>query len=260
MPSCATDSSSWPAQNVAHFYINESLADAVVGATIDIVGEEARHAASVARVRVGERLYFGNGRGFVAEVVVRHVSRERVEAEVRGIPSTPPRSPRLTLVQALAKSDRDERSVEAATEVGVDAVMPWQAERSVSRWDAAKAERGRIRWQSIAREATKQSLNPWLPAVLPLATTADVVTSSDGLVIVLDVSGEPLHHLDPQKLARSSDIRVVVGPEGGLSQSERETFARSGAVIASLGPTILRTSTAGPVAVGVLSALLGRWG
>lgn len=96
------------------------------------------------------------------EVVVRVTAREDVAAA----------APRVVLVQALAKGDRDELAVQAATELGVDEIVPWQAARSVSRWDASKTEKGRARWAGIVREAAKQAHRAWLPVVAaPLITT-----------------------------------------------------------------------------------------
>ena len=125
-------------------------------------------------MRVGEEVTLGDGRGTwltgecesVAprEVVVRILRRDEI-AEPR---------PRVVLVQALAKGDRDELAVQAATELGVDEIVPWQAARSVSRWDSAKAQKGRARWAAIVREAGKQAHRAWLPDVSPLVTTAEL--------------------------------------------------------------------------------------
>ena len=178
---------------------------------------------------------------------------ERVERYERPRPS-------IHLVQALAKGDRDELAVQAATELDVDGVIPWQAARSVSRWDAAKAVKNRERWQTIAREATKQSMRAWMPVIEPLATTAQLTArAAESTVLVLDPTAEyALTSLTAHDLGHG-DVLLVVGPEGGVSPEERDALVAAGARCVRLGTSVLRTSTAGPAAIAVLSATLGRW-
>jgi 16S rRNA (uracil1498-N3)-methyltransferase len=163
------------------------------------------------------------------------------------------------LVQALAKGDRDELAVQAATELGVDEIVPWQAARSVSRWDSAKAEKGRARWGAIVREAGKQAHRAWLPDVSPLETTADLGRrAAASRVLIL----EPTADVSLTALtfgADGGDIVLVVGPEGGIAPEELEALGAAGATPVRLGDTVLRTSTAGPAALAVVSAALGRW-
>jgi 16S rRNA (uracil1498-N3)-methyltransferase len=160
--------------------------------------------------------------------------------------------PELWLAQALAKGDRDELAIQAATELGVSGVIPWQAERSVSRWEGAKAEKGRDRWQSIVREASKQSIRAWTPRVEGIATTA-ALAQLPGLVLVLEPTAST--RLTDVVLDDADRITLVVGPEGGVSPKELEQFATH----VRLGSEVLRTSTAGPAAIAVLNARLGRW-
>ena len=170
----------------------------------------------------------------------------------------PAATPRLVLVQALAKGDRDELAVQAAAELGVDEIVPWQASRSVSRWDAAKAEKGRARWAGIVREAAKQAHRAWVPGVAPVSTTAQLATravSSDVLVLE-PTAGERLSGVP---LRTDRDIVLVVGPEGGIAPAELDAFAGAGARLVRLGDTVLRTSTAGPAALAVAATRLGRW-
>jgi 16S rRNA (uracil1498-N3)-methyltransferase len=131
----------------------------------------------------------------------------------------------------------------------------------VSRWDAAKEAKGRARWQAIAREASKQSLRAWVPEVLAMATMRDLIALTATRLIVLDASGVSPHNVDWQ--ARTTDEKhqtvFVVGPEGGFSPEEREAFAQAEATFVRLGSNVLRTSTAGPVALGIASTLSGRW-
>jgi 16S rRNA (uracil1498-N3)-methyltransferase len=169
----------------------------------------------------------------------------------------------VVLVQALAKGDRDELAVQAATELGVDAVIPWQAQRSVSRWEGVKVAKGRERWRAIVREAVKQSIRPRVPEVEELATTKDLVRlAATARVLVLDPTAEArLSRLDLTAPGDGSatDVLLVVGPEGGISPAEVEALRDAGAVPVALGSGILRTSTAGPAALALVNAALGRW-
>lgn len=240
-----------------HFLLED--VDARVGDTVTLTGAEAHHAATVRRVRVGEDVTIGDGRGMWLSGVVESVQPKEVVVEVTARRDEPAPSPRILLVQALAKGDRDELAIQAATELGVDEIVPWQAERSVSRWDAAKAAKGRARWETIVREASKQAHREWLPTVASLASTADIAAlARDGAtVLVLEPTGDVA--LTGVDLAHDADVVLVVGPEGGISDRELDALGGAGARIVRLGRTVLRTSTAGPAALAVVSARLGRW-
>lgn len=241
---------------MANFYLVDDL-DPEAGALVTVTGAEAKHIATVARTRAGERMLIGNGRGVVAEGVADSVAPAEVTVRVESVRVADAPSPVIRLAQALAKGDRDELAIQAATELGVDGVIPWQAERSVSRWAGPKLEKGRERWASIVREATKQSMRAWLPDVAPAATTAQLAAAAAGQrMLVLEPSAE---HPITEFIPDGRDLLLVVGPEGGIAPGELDAFRAGGAELVRLGPTVLRTSTAGPAALAVLNAALGRW-
>jgi 16S rRNA (uracil1498-N3)-methyltransferase len=237
-------------------YLNEAIEAAPAGSTVAIVGEEAKHAVTVARTRVGDRIAIGNGRGLIARGVVASVGGAELTMLVEASTTEPAATPELWLIQALAKGDRDELAVQAATELGVSGVIPWSAERSVTRWLDAKAEKGRARWEAIVREASKQAIRACVPKVQPLQSTKDVATAP-GLLLVLDPEAEVA--LTSVTLPVDGRVSIAVGPEGGISHRELELLAKAGAVAVRLGTEVLRTSTAGPAAIAVLNARLGRW-
>ncbi|MGI8335363.1 16S rRNA (uracil(1498)-N(3))-methyltransferase [Actinomadura scrupuli] len=223
-------------------------------------GPEGRHAATVRRLRAGERVDLTDGAGLLAECVVAVVAgRETLELDVLTRRRTPAPDPRIVVVQALPKGDRGELAVELMTEVGVDEIVPWQAGRCVTQWKPDRRDKALGRWRSTAREAAKQARRAWLPEITDLATTADVavrLASAASAVILHEEAQEPLSGLvTPAK----GDLVVVVGPEGGVTEEELERFAAAGGVPALLGPTVLRTSTAGVAAAAVLLAATGRW-
>jgi 16S rRNA (uracil1498-N3)-methyltransferase len=182
---------------------------------------------------------------------------------VESVEAHPDPSPRVVLVQALAKGDRDELAVQAATELGVDAVIPWQAQRSRPLATLWPSHRETERWRAIVREAVKQSIRPRVPEVEPLATTKDLVRlAATARVLVLDPTAEArLSRLDLATADgdAATDVLLVVGPEGGISPAEVEALRAAGAIPVALGPGILRTSTAGPAALALVNAALGRW-
>ncbi|WP_136045716.1 RsmE family RNA methyltransferase, partial [Microbacterium sp. K41] len=156
-----------------HFLV-ETAGGAAVGDVVTLTGAEAKHAAVVRRLRVGEAVTVGDGRGVWLTGVAEEVSPSRVEVRVQERAVSPSPSPRVVLVQALAKGDRDELAVQAACELGVDEIVPWQAGRSISRWEGPKAAKGRERWATIVREAAKQAHRAWVPEVAPVASTAQL--------------------------------------------------------------------------------------
>lgn len=244
---------------MAHFFLSPELEadDCVPGEQVSILGDEARHAATVARVRVGEELLIGNGRGLVIAGTVMSADPARVVVVVVRPRHVSASSPRIHLAQALAKGGRDELAVQAATELGVDSVIPWSAQRSISRWEGNKVAKGRARWQSIVHEAAKQSQRAWVPDVAALTSSIQLASLGRTMrTLVLEPSGtRTLSGLEFD----GSDLLLVVGPEGGVAPGELELFTRAGAELVRLGDTILRTSTAGPAAIAVLNSGLGRW-
>ena len=241
---------------MAHFYLADALDTTSVGSTVILEGPEARHASTVSRVRSGETLAIGNGRGLMLSAVVISSTKDTVELRVETIENIDPSHPRITLVQALAKTDRDERAIEAATELGIDAVIPWAADRSVSKWEGPKVDKGISRWAAIVREATKQSIRAFIPQVGPHLKSTQLMSALDGVnVLVLDPSGTvPISRVEPD----GRDIALIVGPEGGITESEIGRFEDAGATLVTLGANVLRTSTAGPAALAIINAKLER--
>ncbi|PZF59506.1 16S rRNA (uracil(1498)-N(3))-methyltransferase [Curtobacterium sp. MCSS17_008] len=237
-----------------------------VGDPVSLDGAEGRHAVSVARVRAGETLRISDGRGTVVTGPVASTGKDALTLTVDDVAVEAEPRPALVLVQALAKGGRDEMAVQAATEIGVDRIVPWSAARSVSRWEGAKVDKGRARWSAIAHEAAKQAVRSRVPSVDAPVTTAQL--AADGgpasgwearraLVVLDPVGAVRLSAWEPP--ADVDEIVLVVGPEGGIDGAEFDRLEAAGAVRVRLGDTVLRTSTAGPAALAVLQTRLGRW-
>lgn len=238
----------------------ETAARARPGSEVALTGPEGRHAASVARVGVGERVDLGDGEGLVLScVVVRVDGPDLLVATVQEVTAVEPSSPRVVVVQALPKGERGETAVQTLTEVGVDEIVPWKAERCVARWVGDKAMRGRDKWAAVARSSGKQSRRARFPEVSPLAGSAAVESRIRRAVTAVMLHEEAKLPLHAVNLPASGEVLVIVGPEGGISPAETTRFSEAGAVPVRLGPSVLRTSTAGTVAAGIILSRTARW-
>ncbi|MEU8796850.1 16S rRNA (uracil(1498)-N(3))-methyltransferase [Spirillospora sp. NPDC048819] len=233
--------------------------DALERGSVVLDGPEGRHAAAVRRLRPGERVDLTDGEGLLAECVVTAADRASLTLDVLARHRRPPPSPRIVVVQALPKGDRGELAVETMTEAGVDEIVPWSAARCITQWRPERREKALGRWRGAAREAGKQARRSLLPEIAGLASTDDVVariTAASLAVVLHEEAGVRLSALEPPA---EGEIVVVVGPEGGITEDELEGFTAAGGRPVRLGPTVLRTSTAGVAAAAVLMAATGRW-
>jgi 16S rRNA (uracil1498-N3)-methyltransferase len=227
-------------------------------------GAEGRHAATVRRLRPGERADLADGAGLVAECVVAGPSVDQhgaagLELIVQTRREVPRPDPAITVVQAIPKGDRGELAVEEMTEVGVDRIVPWAAARSVPVWQGARGERSLAKWRMTAREAAKQSRRAWIPEVTDAATVAEAAQLAGQAACAVVLEPGAAASLGRLSLPETGDLLVVVGPEGGITDEEAEAFRAAGATACRLGPTVLRTSTAGTVAAAILLTRSGRW-
>ncbi|TDO44698.1 16S rRNA (uracil1498-N3)-methyltransferase [Kribbella sp. VKM Ac-2527] len=225
------------------------------GSELLLDGAEGRHAAVVRRIGPGERVRLTDGRGSFAEGAVVAASKAGLTVAVDNRGSVPRPAPRLVVVQALPKGERAELAVEMLTEVGADVIVPWNADRSQFRANPERVAKTEAKWQSWAFEASKQSRRTWFCEVASIASTAevaDLVRSAACVAVLHEEAKLPLTSLEPPA---TGDVVVVVGPEGGLTSAELESFDVEPVL---LGDTVLRTSTAGVAAASVLLAKT-RW-
>lgn len=251
------------------FVIDADLArTAVPGDTLELAGEEAHHAVTVKRVTAGEHLDLLDGQGLRLTVEVLSTGKDVLSASVLSRSQEAVSEHPVTLVQALSKGDRDLQAVESAVELGVLAVRPWQADRSIVRWNAAKAGKALAKWRALVRSAQKQSRRAFEPEVLDLANSKELTkfvaaeVASGSLVLVLHEQAErsvAVHTADWMGDSAPGDkIIMIVGPEGGISDTELNAFVQAGAHAALLGQHVLRASTAGPAALVLIRHLLGE--
>jgi 16S rRNA (uracil1498-N3)-methyltransferase len=224
------------------------------GDRVVLDGPEGRHAATVRRTRVGEVLDLVDGLGTRCTGTVTATTKGTVTVEVTNRVVEPAPTPRITLVQALAKGDRGELAVELATEVGVDTIVPWAAARCIVSWSGERGTKALERWRSTAREAGKQSRRAWFPVVTEPVRTVDVAALPGQLLVLHEEAAVSLSTVE-----LSGEVVLVVGPEGGLAPDELAALVAAGGRAVRLGPSVLRTSTAGAAAAAVVSSRVGRW-
>lgn len=277
-----------------------SLDEVRPGSLVTLGGDEGRHAAKVRRMSIGEWLDIVDGHGLRIRGVITDVASSQVCVRVEDRIEEPTPRTRLVLIQALAKGGRDEQAIESATEIGVDAVIPWQSDRSIVKWLGVKSEKGVNKWESVLTAAAKQSRRSHIPSVhKPLDSRAlgqwISQVCADGGIVYLAHEGavrrlsEDLRLREWSHLARRGGdefaveagvpnpvdaeriegalvaetppgyLAVIIGPEGGLTDAERELFTSKGAIEVLLGPHVLRSSSAGSCALTLMSAAIGRW-
>ena len=223
-------------------------------------GPEGRHAATVQRIGPGEEVLVADGAGAGATCRVLAARPGELELEVLRRHAEPAPDPRLVLVQALAKGDRDLQAIEAATELDVDEVVPWQADRSVVRWRGERGAKALRKWEQTVLAATKQSRRLRLPGVGAPVDRRSLVArvSAPTSTLTLVLHEEATEALADVALPETGEVLLVVGPEGGIAGDELDDLLAAGARPVRLGRTVLRTSTAGPAALAVLQSRQ-RW-
>jgi len=264
-------------------FLEPAASDASEGDTLALTGAEAHH-ARVKRVQPGEEVDVVSGTGVRLRCEVTDVGQDEVSLTVLERSESTDTGVRTVLVQALAKGDRDLQAVESCVEIGVDGVIPWQADRSIVRWKAEREEKAHAKWRAQVQAATKQSRRAALPEVEPkldtagLARRVEAVTAAGGRALVLHEEATrglgALLREDPLTIpaaqagdvvdqgapaASGSEVLLIVGPEGGISEQEIRRLREAGAVPVGLGPHILRASTAGAVALTLVRASLGAY-
>lgn len=218
------------------------------------LGEEARHyLRDVLRLPPGAAVEVFDGRGAAWEATVLAGYQELALGAARAVPGA---AASVWLLVALARGEKLDLVVQKATELGVAHVTPFAAERSVVRLEPAKGEERAGRWRRIAGEAARQCGRADVPEIAVPAPLDEALTAiPPGFATFLfHPGGPPLADAPPSP---AGGYAAVVGPEGGLTEAEREACARAGAHPASLGPRVLRAETAAIVAVALLQARFG---
>ena len=223
-----------------------------VGASYSFNSEDANHAIKVLRIEVGEIFQVSDGNGGWANVQVNEVTKRSLETTVLEVGRQEPLEIKFTVVQALPKSDRAKEAVELLTEAGADVIVPWLANRSISRTEVIS------KFATTAREASKQSRRLFIPQLHETVKERGVIEliKNADLALVFHESAQVKlsEIITPQTKAKN--VVVVIGPEGGITEEELASFAAAGAHVAGLGRPILRSAHAGLAALSAVNSLL----
>jgi 16S rRNA (uracil1498-N3)-methyltransferase len=225
------------------------------GAQFALGEDAAQHVAKSLRLKAGDSIVVFDGRGGEYDATIQRIDRDRVDVKVGALRATE-RESRLALglVQGLPEADKMDWIIQKATELGVAWIQPVTCERSVVRLVGERAARREAHWRRVAVAATEQCGRTRVPEVRPtLNFMSWLAVPVDTPRWMLDPAAEPLVARGPAP----SPLELLVGPEGGFSERERELLATRGAIGVSLGPRVLRTETA-PVAA--LAAIHALWG
>lgn len=240
-------------------YVQEFPTPPTVGGVIELTGDEGRHAVSVKRTGVGEQIELVDGHGIRAVITVTGVSgKDQLVGVVDCVANEPVPRPTVMVIQALPKAARSELTVDLLTQAGVDVIVPWQADRSVANW-GKKQDKGLAKWRAAARAAAKQSRRSRIPEITPVADQAAVVALIQAAPLALMLHEDATGKIIDQPVAQADSVVLIIGPEGGISPAELDAFTTAGAHPVRLGPEVLRTASAGMVALAALGAVTDRW-
>ena len=235
---------------------------AVQGDQVTFEPTAAHHLGRVLRAAVGDVVQAVDPRGTLLSVRLTAIAARRAEGMIVARASLATESPLdLTLAQAIPKGDKMDGIVRMATELGVRRVVPLLTVRTVVRLEPARWESRLARWQRIAKEAAQQSGRAAVPEIARPRELSSWAREAGQTGLLLCLWEEEREGLDKRLPAGPCPhVTVVVGPEGGLTADEVRGLTDAGAVVASLGPRLLRTETAGAVAVALLQSRYGDLG
>jgi len=225
-----------------------------VGATYEFDSEDAFHAIKVLRIAAGEIFNLSDGKGAWSRVNVLNVNKKSMSVKVleTGFEEALPQQ--FTIVQAIPKGDRIKESIEMSTEGGADRIVMWKATRSIGRADE-KIDK----LQNTAREASKQSRRFRIPEVAGVASTDSVVDEIANADLALVFHESAVQTISQIVTPGATKVAIIIGPEGGLTAEELETFAAAGAKVVLMGRPILRSAHAGLAALAAVNTALSVW-
>jgi len=225
-----------------------------VGATYEFNNEDALHAIRVLRTKSGDLFNLSDGKGSWSHVEAIEVHKKHMTVQVLKSDYQNPLEIHFTVIQAIPKGDRIKEAIELCTEGGADRIMMWKAARSIGKSDD-KIEK----LQTTAREASKQSRRFRIPEVIGVAATnavVDQIAQADLAIVFHESATMKVSEL---VVPGCTKVAIIIGPEGGLTDDEIDTFAASGAKVALMGRPVLRSAHAGLAALSAVNTALSVW-
>jgi 16S rRNA (uracil1498-N3)-methyltransferase len=225
-----------------------------VGATYEFNNDDANHAIRVLRMGTGEIFNLSDGAGAWATVQVLTVAKKSMQVKVVETGYQDPLETHFTVIQAIPKGDRIKEAIEMCTEGGVDRIVMWKSARSIGKSDD-KIEK----LQTTAREASKQSRRFRIPEVIGVAATnavVDQIAQADLAIVFHESATMKVSEIVAPGCKK---VAIIIGPEGGLTDEEIDTFAAAGAKVALMGRPVLRSAHAGLAALSAVNTALSVW-
>ena len=225
-----------------------------VGQKYEFANEDANHAIRVLRMQGGDYFNLSDGKGNWSHVEVLEVHKKHMTVAVIESGFQEPLETSFTVIQAIPKGDRVKEAIEQCTEGGADRIVMWKAARSIGKSDD-KIQK----LQNTAREASKQSRRFRIPAVIGVATTTNIIDEIAKVDLAIVFHEGATMKLSQVITPGAKKIAVIIGPEGGLTDDEIESFAAAGAKAALMGRPVLRSAHAGLAALSAVNTALSVW-
>ena len=226
------------------------------GANVEVTGDEAHHAIKVLRLAMGEEILLADGTGAWVRSKIDAIEKKSFRTAVLERGFTGQIQPELIVIQGLMKSDRAKEAIELLTVAGASTIIPWQAARSIAKWQDQLGEK----WVATSIAAAKQSRRLNLPEIEGPITTKQIAKrfGATANLFILHESAT-IKISDAARELSAAPIVLVVGPEGGLTGEELGDLSVAGGKVVLLGSEVFRSAHAGFAALSAISALTGRW-
>ena len=226
----------------------------VAGSQYEFNNDDALHAIRVLRMKSGDLFNLSDGKGSWSHVEAVEVHKKHMTVQVLKSGYQEPLDTHFTVIQAIPKGDRIKETIELCTEGGADRIVMWKASRSIGKSDD-KIEKLHI----TAREASKQSRRFRIPEVIGVAATNAVVDQIAQADLAIVFHESATMKLSQIVVPGYKKVAIIIGPEGGLTDDEIDTFASAGAKVALMGRPILRSAHAGLAALSAVNTALSVW-
>jgi 16S rRNA (uracil1498-N3)-methyltransferase len=226
------------------------------GTTQELSGDEGHHAVKVMRLQIGEQIKIADNLGNWVSGAITELGKKSLKIDISERGNAEHLKPELILVQAVTKSDRTKEMLELLTVAGADQIIPWQAQRCISKWQSDSTDK----WLTTIKESAKQARRVKLPVLSDAVTTNQLLKlfQVNDQIIVLHESAQA--NISQFKFDESAQrIFIVIGPEGGISEEEIAQLTSANAVVVQMGENVLRSAHAGFAALSGIQTLIGRW-
>ena len=226
------------------------------GSTQELSGDEGHHAVKVMRLQIGEQIKIADKLGNWVSGAITEVGKKSLKIDVAERGNAERLKPELILVQAVTKSDRTKEMLELLTVAGADQIIPWQAQRCISKWKSDSTDK----WLTTIKESAKQARRVKLPVLSDAVTTNQLVKlfQAEDQIIVLHESAQ-LNLSQFKFVEKTKRMFIIIGPEGGISEEEIAQLTSAKAVVVRMGENVLRSAHAGFAALSGIQTLIGRW-